>query len=60
MECVVRTDGEPSDIRIVQSVNPHLDRAPIDAVRQSDLGPGKRRNTPVPVMMTVGIAFTLK
>ena len=58
MECVVRTDGEPSDIRIVQSRD--LDQAPIGAARQSALGPATRRNKPVPVMMTVGIAFTLK
>jgi hypothetical protein len=60
MECVVRTDGTPSDIRIVQSLDPALDHAASAPASPWQLESGMRREKPVPVMVTIGIAFNLK
>ncbi len=60
MECVVRADGRPSDFKIVRSLDPQLDQAALDAAKQWEFEPGTRRGKPVPVMVTIAIAFTLK
>lgn len=60
MECVVKTDGRPADFKILRSLDPELDEAAIDAAKLWHFEPGRKGGTPVPVMVTIAMAFTLK
>lgn len=60
MECVVNTDGRASDFKILRSLDPELDQAALDAAKLWQFEPGKKGGTPVPVMVTITMGFTLK
>jgi TonB family protein len=60
VELVVKTDGTVGDVRVVKPVDPDLDRAAVDAVKQWEFDPGSRGGKPVEVVVTVAVAFTLK
>jgi bla regulator protein BlaR1 len=62
LECVVRADGTVGDITVTRSLDAvhGLDQAAIDAARQWRFKPGTRQGKPVPVLVTIEIAFTLK
>jgi TonB family protein len=60
LRCVVETDGKPTSIEVVQPVHDLLDPAASDALQQWEFEPGTRAGTPVPVRVTVVIAFTVK
>ena len=60
LECVVKTDGTVGDMKIVKSLDPDLDKAALDAAAQWLFEPGKRDDTPVNVLVTIALAFTLK
>ena len=57
-EAVIGPDGKVYDVRILRSV-PMLDQAAIDAVKQWQDTPTLLNGTPVPVIMTVTVSFTL-
>ena len=60
LQCIVRTTGRATDIKVVQSLDPDLDKAAVDAASQWEFEPGKRKGKPVNVQVTVTMAFRLK
>jgi TonB family protein len=63
LECVVQTDGTiHPNIRVVRSLDATfgLDQEAIKAARQWRFAPGTRQGQPVPVLVTIAIAFTLR
>jgi len=60
LELIVRRNGVPSDIRIVRSLDPGgLDEQAIAAVRQWRFNPGRLAGTPVDVLATVVLDFSI-
>jgi periplasmic protein TonB len=63
LECVVMPDGNVApNIRILRSLDSTfgLDQEAIKAARQWRFAPGTRQGQPVPVLVTIQIAFTLR
>ena len=62
LECVVQTDGTVGNIRVARSLDSvfGLDQEAIKAARQWRFAPGTRRGEPVPVLVTIAIAFALR
>jgi TonB family protein len=62
VECLVQTTGVCADIRVKRSFNPTfgLEQEAIKAAAQWRFRPGMRRGEPVPVLVTMEIAFTLR
>ena len=62
LECVVHPDGSVGNIRVVRSLDSTfgLDQEAIKAARQWRFKPGMRKGEPVPVLVTIAIAFTLR
>jgi protein TonB len=62
LECVVQPDGSVGNIRVVRSLDSAfgLDLEAIKAARQWRFAPGTRQGEPVPVLVTIAIAFTLR
>ena len=62
VECVVQPNGVCTNIRVVHAFNPTfgLDQEAIKAAAQWRFRPGMRRGQPVPVLVTMEIAFALR
>jgi periplasmic protein TonB len=62
VECVVQTNGACTNIRVTRSFDPSfgLDQEAIRAAAQWRFRPGMRRGEPVPVRVSMEIAFTLR
>jgi periplasmic protein TonB len=62
VQCVVETTGTCERIRVLRSFDPAfgLDQEAIKAAAQWRFRPGSRRGEPVPVMVTMEIAFALR
>jgi protein TonB len=62
LECIVQTDGSVGNIKVVRSLDAAfgLDQEAIKAARQWRFMPGTRFGQPVPVLVTIAIAFTLR
>jgi protein TonB len=61
LELVVRSDGRPSDIRIVRSLDPGgLDEQAIIAASQWRFEPGRLAGKPVDVLVTVMLDFWIR
>jgi TonB family protein len=62
LECIVMPDGSVGNIRVVRSLDAAfgLDQEAIKAARQWRFQPGTRQGQPVPVLVTIAIAFTLR
>ena len=62
VECVVQPNGVCSNIRVVHAFNPTfgLDQEAIKAAAQWRFRPGTRGGRPVPVLVTLEIAFALR
>jgi protein TonB len=62
VECVVQTNGVCTNIRVVRSFNPAfgLDQEAVKAAAQWRFRPGMRQGRPVPVRVTMEIAFALR
>jgi protein TonB len=62
VECVVQTNGACANIRVTRSFDPAfgLDQEAIKAAAQWQFRPGMRRGEPVPVRVTMEIAFALR
>jgi protein TonB len=58
LEALLAEDGTVRDVRVLRSI-PLLDAAAVDAVQQWRFTPTLLNGTPVPVVMTVTVAFTL-
>jgi TonB family protein len=59
IEITVDTDGTVRDGHVLRSI-PLLDEAALDAVRQWQFVPTSLNGTPVPVLMTVTVNFTMQ
>lgn len=59
LEAVIAEDGSVRDVRVLRSI-PLLDQAAVDAVRQWRFTPTLLNGAPVPVIMTVTVAFNLQ
>jgi len=59
IEATIGTDGRVMDARVLRS-EPLLKQAALDAVAQWQFTPSMLNGTPVPVIMTVSVIFTLK
>jgi len=60
LSLVVSSEGLPADIRVVRSLSSDLDQAAIEAVEQWRFRPGRRGDTPVNVLVTVALDFTIR
>ena len=62
LQCVVMPDGTVSNITVVRSLDSSfgLDQEAMKAARQWQFAPGTRFGQPVPVLVTIEIAFTLR
>jgi TonB family protein len=62
LECVVRPDGNVTDVQIVRSLDSTfgLDQEAIKAARQWRFAPGTRQGEPVAVLVTIELTFTLR
>lgn len=60
MEVVVRVDGTVGDVRVVESLDARLDEEAANAAKQWRFHPGTLNGTPVPVLVTIEMTFTLK
>jgi protein TonB len=61
LEAVVRADGTVGDVRVVKSLDARLglDRAAIEAAKQWEFTPGRRRGQAVDVIVTLILEFRL-
>jgi TonB family protein len=60
LEAVVRRNGLADAIRVVRSLDPGLDAQAIHALRQWRFRPGRLGDTPVDVLVSVVIDFTIR
>jgi periplasmic protein TonB len=62
VECVVKPDGTVGDARIVRSLDPRfgLDQEAITAAKKWRFKPGLLNGTPVPVIVSIELSFTLR
>lgn len=60
MEAVVTSDGCASQIRVVRSLDPGLDEQAIRAVAQWRFEPGRLAGTPVDVLVTIMLDFSIR
>lgn len=59
VDVLVGTDGRVKDARVSRSVHAVLDEAALSAARRARFTPGKQRNIPVEVWVTLPYNFTL-
>jgi protein TonB len=59
LEAVIAEDGSVRDVRVLRSI-PLLDAAAMEAVRQWRFSPTLLNGEPVPIVMTVTVAFRLR
>jgi len=60
MRCVVQRDGRPGEVTVTESLEPRLDGAAVEALKQWEFEPGQRNGMPVAVRIAVEMRFTLK
>ena len=62
LECVVNTNGEVTEVRILRSLDPTfgLDQEAIKAAKQWRFSPGMRLGAPVSVLISMELSFTLR
>lgn len=60
LEIVVRSDGRVGAVKIVRGLGAGLDGRAVDAVRQWQFTPARRRGTPVDVVVEVAVEFRLR
>jgi protein TonB len=59
LQFVVRPDGSVEDVTVLKGVNRWLDKAAIEAVKETEFTPGRQRDRAVPVRMTLPVTFRL-
>ena len=61
LEAVITTDGRPTKIRVIRSLDPGgLDRQAVLAASQWRFEPGRLNRTPVDVLVTIWLDFTIR
>ncbi len=58
IEMIIGGDGKVQDARVLRSI-PLLDQAALDSVKQWEFTPTLLNGSPVPVIMTATVQFTL-
>jgi protein TonB len=58
LEVIIGPDGKVQDSRVLRSI-PLLDQAAVESVQQWEFTPTLLNGSPVPVIMTVTVQFTL-
>jgi protein TonB len=59
LEAVIGANGRIQDVKVVRSI-PLLDQAAIDCVRQWEFAPATMSGTPVPVIVTILVGFSIR
>ena len=59
LECVVETDGTVQRVRVAKSLDAGLDQEAVKALKQWRFRPGTRDGTPVPVLITIELTFSI-
>jgi TonB family protein len=60
LECVVDTDGTAKAIAVRKPLNPVLDAAAVDALKQWRFEPGRRQGEAVPVRVELEMTFSVR
>jgi TonB family protein len=62
VECIILPDGTVGDVQVVKSLDPTfgLDQEAVKAAKQWRFAPGKKQGQPVPVLVTIELAFNLR
>lgn len=60
LRTVVSTEGRPTRIEVVESLDARLDREAVKALELWEFEPGTKDGKPVPVRISVEMTFTLK
>jgi TonB family protein len=60
MEAVIGVDGKAANIKVVRSLDPGLDKNAIAALGEWRFEPATKSGTPVPVLVTIEMTFTLR
>jgi protein TonB len=62
LECIVMPDGSVGDVKVTRSLDPifGLDQEAIKAAKMWRFRPGMRQGSPVPVIITIELTFTLR
>jgi TonB family protein len=61
LEAIVRANGQPSNVRVVRSLDPDgLDEQAIEAVQQWRFNPGRLAGVPVDVLVTIVLDFSIR
>jgi TonB family protein len=60
LELIVRRDGLPDEIRVIESLDPGLDGEAVAAARQWRFDPGRVGDTPVDVLVTLVMDFRVR
>ena len=60
IECVVLPDGTVGNVRVLEPLDPGLDKAAIKAVKQWRFKPGTKGGKTVPVRVSIDMTFTLR
>ena len=58
--CTVASNGRATDIKVVKSVDPRLDDAAVQALKQWEFAPALKFGEAVPARMTIEMTFSLK
>jgi protein TonB len=60
LEAIVDEEGTVTDVKVLRSVNPLLDREALAAVRQWRYSPVVLNGRPVPFVLSVSLSFSLQ
>ena len=62
LECIVMPDGSVGEVKVTRSLDPifGLDQEAIKAAKMWKFRPGMRQGSPVPVIITIELTFTLR
>ena len=61
LEVIVRANGQPSNVRVVRSLDPGgLDEQAVGAVQQWRFSPGRLAGVPVDVLVTIALDFSIR
>lgn len=60
LTCIVAIDGRATEIKVVTSLDPRLDEAAVEALRQWEFTPAVKFGEPVPARMSIEMTFSLK